>query len=115
MIFLCWSALPFRIHPSTGVIMALSQEEVLAIARLARLQVPAERLPALARQLSGILEFVAQMNAVDTGNVEPLAHPLEVSARMREDEVTEPDRRAEFQAIAPAVEAGLYLVPKVIE
>ncbi len=95
--------------------MALSQEEVLAIARLARLQVPAERLPALARQLSGILEFVAQMNAVDTGNVEPLAHPLEVSARMREDEVTEPDRRAEFQAIAPAVEAGLYLVPKVIE
>jgi aspartyl-tRNA(Asn)/glutamyl-tRNA(Gln) amidotransferase subunit C len=95
--------------------MALSQEEVLAIARLARLQVPAERLPALAQQLSGILDFVAQMNTMDTRNVEPLAHPLEVSARLREDTVTESDQRREFQAIAPAVDAGLYLVPKVIE
>lgn len=95
--------------------MALSQEEVLSIARLARLQVPAERLPALARQLSGILDFVAQMNAVDTCDIAPMAHPLEVSARLREDTVIESDQRREFQAIAPAVDAGLYLVPKVIE
>jgi aspartyl-tRNA(Asn)/glutamyl-tRNA(Gln) amidotransferase subunit C len=95
--------------------MALSQEEVLSIAKLARLQVPAERLPALAQQLSGILDFVAQMNAVDTREIAPLAHPLDVSARLREDVVTETDQRREFQAIAPAVDAGLYLVPKVIE
>ena len=83
--------------------MALSQEEVLAIARLARLQVPDERLAALAKQLSGILDFVAQMNAVDTRDVAPLAHPLDVSARLREDAVTEPDQRREFQAIAPVM------------
>ena len=95
--------------------MSLSKEEVARIAHLARLKIPEERLPALAGELSGILAFVDQMNAVDTGRIEPLAHPLELHARLREDTVTEGDQREVFQAIAPAVEAGLYLVPKVIE
>ena len=95
--------------------MSLSKEEVARIAHLARLQIPEERLPALAGELSGILNFVDQMNAVDTAKIEPLAHPLELSARLRDDEVTETDQREVFQDIAPAVEAGLYLVPKVIE
>ena len=95
--------------------MSLTKEEVAKIAHLARLRIPEERLPALAGELSGILDFVEQMNAVDTAQIEPLAHPLALSARLREDTVTETDHHEVFQAIAPAVEAGLYLVPKVIE
>jgi aspartyl-tRNA(Asn)/glutamyl-tRNA(Gln) amidotransferase subunit C len=70
---------------------------------------------AYARNLSSILDLVAQMNAVDTRGVQPLAHPLAMTQRLRPDEATEPDQRALFQSIAPQVEAGLYLVPKVIE
>jgi aspartyl-tRNA(Asn)/glutamyl-tRNA(Gln) amidotransferase subunit C len=68
-----------------------------------------------ARNLSDILAFVEQLNAVDTGGVQPLAHPMEASQRLRADQVTETDQREQFQRIAPQVEAGLYLVPKVIE
>ena len=65
--------------------------------------------------LSNILELVEQMNAVDTSGVTPMSHPLDAVQRLREDVVTEIDRREQFQAIAPLTEDGLYLVPKVIE
>lgn len=95
--------------------MSLSFSDVEKIAHLARLAIREEDVPAYARNLSDILDFVAQMNAVDTAGVEPMAHPLDAIQRLRADEVTEVDQRDRFQAIAPSVEAGLYLVPKVIE
>ena len=95
--------------------MTISISEVTAMARLARLAIVAEDIPSYADQLSRILAFVAQMNTIDTTGIEPLAHPLELSARLRADVVTETDQRERFQSIAPQVEQGLYLVPKVIE
>lgn len=98
--------------------MSLSRDEVEKIAHLARLAVRPEDLEGYARELSGILAFVEQMDAADTEGVTPMAHPVEASQRLRPDEPNEPnepDRRDRFQAIAPAVEAGLYLVPRVIE
>jgi aspartyl-tRNA(Asn)/glutamyl-tRNA(Gln) amidotransferase subunit C len=68
-----------------------------------------------ASELSSILEFVEQMDKVDTDNVVPLSHPQDRVLRLREDKVTEEDQRDIFQAVAPATENGLYLVPKVIE
>ncbi len=95
--------------------MSLSDEQVSAIAELARLSVPRDALRGLAQELSAILDFVAQMNAVDTSGVEPMAHPQDVPQRLRPDEVTETIDRARYQAVAPAVSHGLYLVPRVIE
>ncbi|MFM8333440.1 MAG: Asp-tRNA(Asn)/Glu-tRNA(Gln) amidotransferase subunit GatC [Candidatus Methylumidiphilus sp.] len=95
--------------------MSLSTEQVLKIAWLGRIAIDADKIEAYARDLSGILDFVEQMSAVDTSNVEPMAHPMDQAQRLRPDAVTEPDQRERFQAIAPLVEAGLYLVPKVIE
>lgn len=95
--------------------MSLGVAEVAKIAHLARLAIRAEDAPAYARNLSAILELVEQMNAVDTAGVAPMAHPLDMAQRLRPDEVTESNQRERFQAIAPRVEAGLYLVPKVIE
>ena len=66
-------------------------------------------------QLAGIFELIAEMQAVDTTGITPMSHAQDVSQRLREDEVTEPDQRGLFQAVAPQVEAGLYLVPQVIE
>ncbi|KPK37758.1 MAG: hypothetical protein AMJ69_10440 [Gammaproteobacteria bacterium SG8_47] len=95
--------------------MSLERSDVEKIAHLARLAIDEEEIPVYARELSKILELVEQMNSVDTSGVVPMAHPLEVSQRLRPDEVTESDQREHFQSIAPAVEDGLYLVPKVIE
>jgi aspartyl-tRNA(Asn)/glutamyl-tRNA(Gln) amidotransferase subunit C len=95
--------------------MSLGPAEVKNIAHLARLAIDEDLIPEYARNLSGILDFVEQMNAVDTTGVEPMAHPLDASQRLRPDVVTEPDQREAFQAVAPATEAGLYLVPRVIE
>ncbi len=95
--------------------MSIDHEAVRKIAWLARLKLADRDVGEYARQLSGILEFVDQMNRIDTTGVEPLAHPLELSLRLREDVVTEVDRREAFQAIAPEVAAGLYLVPRVID
>lgn len=95
--------------------MALAPDEVRQIAELARLEICEEDIEDYARNLSELLDFVEQMNAVETGDVLPMAHPQDESARLREDTVTEIDRREHFQRIAPQVEAGLYLVPKVIE
>ena len=95
--------------------MSLDTEAVARIAHLARLGVEQREFENYARNLSDILAFVEQLNAVDTVGVEPLAHPMEASQRLRADQVTEGDQRERFQRIAPRVEAGLYLVPKVIE
>ena len=95
--------------------MALDSAAVARIAHLARLGIEEADIPGYARNLSDILAFVEQLDAVVTEGVPPLAHPLEASQRLRADEVTETDNREAFQAIAPSVEAGLYLVPKVIE
>jgi len=95
--------------------MTLTPSDVKKIARLARLAVAGEDIPAYARNLSNIMGLVEQMNAVDTRDVTPMAHPLELPARLRPDQISETDQRELFQSIAPMVEAGLYLVPKVIE
>lgn len=95
--------------------MSLGPAEVENIAHLARLAIDESLIPDYARNLSDILSFVEQMNAVDTGGVEPMAHPMDASQRLRPDEVTESDQRELFQQIAPATEDGLYLVPRVIE
>lgn len=95
--------------------MSLSIEDVKKIAHLARLNMSDADLSLYSKQLSNILDFVAQMNQATTQQVEPLAHPLDLTQRLRDDAVTEKNQREAFQAIAPQVEAGLYLVPKVIE
>lgn len=95
--------------------MSLSNENVKQIAHLARLAVDDADLSEHARNLSDILSFVEAMNAVDTSAVEPMAHPLEMAQRLRPDRITEENQRELFQSIAPATEAGLYLVPRVIE
>ncbi|MFN2309584.1 MAG: Asp-tRNA(Asn)/Glu-tRNA(Gln) amidotransferase subunit GatC [Gammaproteobacteria bacterium] len=95
--------------------MALAASEVEKIAHLARLGIASEDVPAYARNLSSILAFVEQLSAVDGSGVAPMAHPLDTRQRLRQDAVTESDLRDKFQAHAPKVEAGLYLVPKVIE
>ncbi len=93
----------------------LSPDQVRRIARLARIELAADEAEALRNDLNGILAMVDQMSAVDTAGVEPMSHPQAGGQRLREDRVSETDRRAEFQAVAPQVEDGLYLVPKVIE
>ncbi len=95
--------------------MSLSTEEVRKIAHLARIAVSEDEVAENADNLSSILDFVHQMNAVDTAGVTPMAHPQHATQRLRPDVVTEPDRRDKYQAIAPAVERGLYLVPRVVE
>lgn len=95
--------------------MSLTDDDVRRIAHLARLDVRSEELPDYARNLSDILGFVEAMAKVDTRGIEPLAHPVDMVQRLRPDVVTETDQRPLFQSIAPAVEAGLYLVPRVIE
>ncbi|MGV6818458.1 MAG: Asp-tRNA(Asn)/Glu-tRNA(Gln) amidotransferase subunit GatC [Thiotrichales bacterium] len=95
--------------------MSLDADAVERIAHLARLKIEDSAVEDYARNLSDILNFVEQLSSVDTSGIEPMAHPQDVSQRLRPDEVTETNQRERFQAIAPAVENGLYLVPKVIE
>ncbi len=99
--------------------MSLSPDDVARIARLARIALaPDESAEVLAR-LNRVLALVDEMRAVDTAGIEPMAHALEAhlpqGQRLREDVPSEPDRRELYQSVAPAVEQGLYLVPKVIE
>ncbi len=95
--------------------MSISSDEVRKVAHLARIEVSADELTTYATELSTILELVAQLDGADTARVTPLAHPIDASQRLRADVVAETDQRRRFQAIAPAVQDGLYLVPKVIE
>jgi aspartyl-tRNA(Asn)/glutamyl-tRNA(Gln) amidotransferase subunit C len=99
--------------------MALTPADVSRIAHLARLELQADEADAMLGQLNGFFRIVEQMSAVDTRGVEPLYTPLAAvhasALRLRDDTVTETDERARNQASAPAIEDGLYLVPKVIE
>jgi aspartyl-tRNA(Asn)/glutamyl-tRNA(Gln) amidotransferase subunit C len=95
--------------------MALERSDVEKIAHLARLAISEEECVRYATDLSNILDLVAQMDAVDTAGVAPMAHPLHMVQRLRPDAPTESDQRERFQSIAPLTDAGLYLVPKVIE
>jgi len=95
--------------------MSLSPDDVKRIARLARIETSDAEAQATQVQLNSIFDLIATMQAVDTRGIAPMAHAQEVYQRLRADVVTETDRHAAFQAIAPAVENDLYLVPKVIE
>jgi aspartyl-tRNA(Asn)/glutamyl-tRNA(Gln) amidotransferase subunit C len=95
--------------------MSLSLDDVSRIARLARIEISSAEAERTRDQLNGILAFVEQLQAVNTDGIEPMAHAVDVVQRLRADAVTEADRREAFQTIAPETEAGLYLVPKVIE
>jgi aspartyl-tRNA(Asn)/glutamyl-tRNA(Gln) amidotransferase subunit C len=95
--------------------MSLDRSDVEKIAHLARLALDEEQVEGYAAELSNILALVEQLESADTDDIEPMAHPLHMAQRLREDQVTELDRRDQNQAIAPLVENGLYLVPKVIE
>lgn len=95
--------------------MSLSTDDVRRIASLARIEIDDAQAQATQGQLNTIFGLIAAMQAVNTTGIEPMAHAQEVYQRLREDTVTETDRRDAFQAIAPAVENGLYLVPRVIE
>jgi aspartyl-tRNA(Asn)/glutamyl-tRNA(Gln) amidotransferase subunit C len=95
--------------------MSLTTQDVQKIARLARLAMNQAEIEAARTQLSGIFELIAEMQAVDTSGIEPMSHAQELSQRLREDVVTEANQRERFQALAPQVEGGLYLVPQVIE
>ena len=95
--------------------MAFDKTEVEKIAQLARLHISDSEIDEVTGRITDILALIDQMQSVDTDTVVPLAHPLDLTQRMREDDVTEFNRRDELQLLAPDVEQGLYLVPKVIE
>lgn len=95
--------------------MSLELNTVDKIAHLARLALTQAEREKYRLELSQILDAVAAIDAINTDNIEPMAHSMDLSQRLRDDEVTETNQRQAFQAIAPLVEAGLYLVPKVIE
>jgi aspartyl-tRNA(Asn)/glutamyl-tRNA(Gln) amidotransferase subunit C len=95
--------------------MSLDLEDIVRIARLARLELSPAESEDTRDQLNAILGFIEQLQAVDTTGIEPMAHAVDVFQRLRPDEVTEVDRRTDYQALAPETEAGLYLVPRVVE
>ena len=95
--------------------MSLNSSDVKRIAHLARIEISEVEVEATLHKLSGILGLIEQMQAVDTTGIAPMSHSQDVTQRLRDDVVTETDQRALFQSLAPAVEDGLYLVPKVIE
>jgi len=96
--------------------MSLTRQDVEKIAHLARLSITEAEMPVYVSSLSSIVDFVAELSRAETGGVEPMAHPLDGQRqRLRADEVTETDQREKYQANAPSVQAGLYVVPRVIE
>ncbi len=95
--------------------MTLSVSDVKRIADLAYIEIDEDEAKDTLIQLSGIFNLIETMRAVDTSTVEPMSHAQSVAQRLRDDEVTETDQRELYQSIAPQVEAGLYLVPQVIE
>lgn len=99
--------------------MALTPQDIDRIANLARLELQPQDSERMLTQLNGFFEIVERMRSVDTTGIEPLAHPVaahqDVALRLRDDLVSEPDQREANQRSAPAVERGLFLVPKVIE
>ncbi|MGL6070111.1 Asp-tRNA(Asn)/Glu-tRNA(Gln) amidotransferase subunit GatC [Craterilacuibacter sp.] len=95
--------------------MPLTHQDVARIAQLSRIAVTDAEIEAVGAQLNNIFGLIEKMQAVNTDGIEPMAHPQDVSLRLREDVVTETNHREAYQAVAPMVEKGLFLVPKVIE
>lgn len=95
--------------------MSLNSADIKRIAHLARIEVNDAEADATLTKLTGILGLIEQMQAVDTTGIQPMSHSQDVAQRLRDDLVTETNQRELYQSIAPAVEEGLYLVPKVIE
>jgi len=95
--------------------MSLSPDQIERLARLARIALAPAEEAAVVNQLNRVLGLIDQMRAVDTAGIEPMSHPVDVAQRQRADVVDQPDQRELFQSVAPSVEAGLYLVPKVLE
>jgi aspartyl-tRNA(Asn)/glutamyl-tRNA(Gln) amidotransferase subunit C len=95
--------------------MSLTPDQLQRIALLARIDVAPAEAAGVTDRLNRVLGLIDQLQAVDTRGIEPMSHALDVVQRLRADKVPEPDQREAFQAVAPAVEQGLYLVPKVIE
>jgi aspartyl-tRNA(Asn)/glutamyl-tRNA(Gln) amidotransferase subunit C len=95
--------------------MSLTPDDVRRLARLARIDLEPEESHAVLDRLNRVLGLIDEMRRVDTQGIEPMSHAVDVSQRLRPDEVREPDRREAYQSVAPAVQEGLYLVPKVIE
>ena len=95
--------------------MSISKSDVERVARLARIGIEPHEADRYSIDLSNIFTLVEQMNKIDTDGIQPMAHPQDIQLRLREDEVKEINKRDQFQAIAPSVKRGLYLVPKVID
>ncbi len=99
--------------------MSLNLSAVQRIAHLARIQLSSDEMEATLSQLNGIFALIEKMQSIDTSHVAPLTTPLaaatDVALRFRDDKVTEADRRSDYQGVAPSIEEGLYLVPRVIE
>ena len=95
--------------------MSLSPDQIERLARLARIALGPEEEVAVVSQLNRVLGLIDQLRAVDTAGIEPMSHPVDVAQRERPDIVDQVDQHELFQSVAPAVEAGLYLVPKVLE
>ncbi len=95
--------------------MVINKSEILKVAHLARLTIEDQDIEKYVSDLNNILDLVTEMSEIDTTTVEPMSHPLDMTQRLRPDEVTESNQREAFQSIAPQVEDGLYLVPKVID
>jgi aspartyl-tRNA(Asn)/glutamyl-tRNA(Gln) amidotransferase subunit C len=110
-----WRHGQISLYQEFWIFMSIGRNEVDTVAHLARIAVEDQAAEALVKDLNGILGLVDQLNAAQTEGVEPLSHPLDMVQRLRVDEVRESNQRAAFQAIAPEVEAGLYLVPRVVE
>lgn len=95
--------------------MAIQQHEIEKIAELARIRIDGTEIGQVTQRITAILQMVDQLQAVQTTGIEPMANPLDATQQLRADEVTERNQRDAFQAIAPSVENGLYLVPRVVE
>lgn len=95
--------------------MTIETKDIEHLAHLARLALDADQVPALADELDKIMQLVEKMAAVDTIDIQPLAHPLDETQPLRDDEVTENNQRDQFLNIAPQTSAGLYIVPQVID
>ena len=95
--------------------MALTLDDVRRVAHLARIEISDEGAAEVLRDFVNIFELIERMRALDVSGIEPMAHALDLTLRLRDDTVTEEDQHALFQSVAPQVQADLYLVPKVIE
>jgi len=95
--------------------MSLTADDVRRIAQLSRLALSEVEVDRTLGQLNAVFELIEQLQSVDTTGVEPMTHAQDMALRLRADEATEPDRRDEYQRVAPSVEQGLYLVPRVVE